>query len=419
MRRNVALSLLGLAGILAACGGSGGGPAPGSIRVTANLTAPATWAPISGLDCDYVVAANKEIEVQAALTIQPGTKVCFEANSGLEVMQTGSLNAKGVMGNRITFTGTVAAKGHWKGLAFRSNNPANELDFVDVLFAGSNDNFCCDYFEGPNISAAVLVGSNAAATATLKLTNSQISSSGNYGLYVFNSDRLESFSANTFSANNKAPVAIPITEMGKMDLASNFSGAGLTANTVNAVQVNESSPASTNVAQTVRKLDVPYAMMLGDPGSQQKYQGALTLQAGVRLEFESNTGLEITETGSLNAVGTSTDPIIFTGRVASKGYWKGIAFRSNNPANRLERAEVSYAGNNDYFCCDYFEGPNISAAVLVGSNAVKNATLALVNSTVRESDNYGVYQFDGGNAITASGNAYSNNDLGNKPVGLP
>jgi hypothetical protein len=158
--------LLGPAGILAAYGGSGGGPAPGSIRVTTDLTALATWTPISGVDCDYVVAGDKEIKVQAALAIQPGTKVCFEANSGLEVMETGSFNAKGVATNRIVFTGTVAAKGHWKGLAFRSNNPANELNFVDVRFAGSNDNFCCDYFEGPNVSAAVLVGSNAAATAT-------------------------------------------------------------------------------------------------------------------------------------------------------------------------------------------------------------------------------------------------------------
>lgn len=417
MYRSVALCLLGLAGFLASCGG---GSVPVSIRISDNLTAAATWAPIPGVDCDYVVAANKEIEVRAALTIQPGTKVCFEANSGLKVMETGSLSAKGTAADRITFTGTAATTGHWKGLAFRSNNPANELDFADVQFAGNNDTFCCDYFEGPDISAAVLVGSNATATATLKLTNSRITSSGNFGLYVFQSDRLESFAANTFSANTKAPVALPITQMGKLDSASNYSGAGLVPNTVNAVQVNQSNGSATSgVNQTIRKLDVPYAMMLGDPNSEQEYQGALTLEPEVRLEFEANTGLKIMETGSLRAVGTAAKPIVFTGRVASKGYWKGVAFRSNNPNNRLEYTEVSYAGNNDSFCCDYFEGPSISAAVLVGANGVTNATLALVNSTVRDSDNYGVYQFDGGNSVTASGNTYTNNDLGNKPAALP
>lgn len=411
------LAGLGLTGILAACGG--GSVLVQPIAISSNITVTTTWVPNTAIGCDYLVSSGKEIEVSAALTILPGTEVCFASNSGLKITETGSMTAVGTASSRIVFTGATASKGFWKGLAFRSNNPANELTFVDVLFAGSNDNFCCDYFNAVNISAAVLIGSNATATSTLKLTNSKIASSANFGLFVFNSGRISGFSSNSFSDNSKAPVAVPIIEMSKLDSASVYSGAGAVANTVNVVQVNESPSASTTVNQTIVKLDVPYAMMLGDPGTEQEYQGSLTIQPGVRLEFESNSGLEIMPSGSLNAVGTVANPIVFSGRVATKGYWKGLAFRSNNPANRLERSTIEFAGNNDNFCCDYFTGSNISAAVVVGANAVSNATLALVNSTIRDSDNFGAYQFAGGNTITASGNTYTNNDSGNNPVGLP
>lgn len=413
----VGSGLVGLLVVLSACGG-GGGSTIGSIVISADITANDSWSP-NAADCDYTIDTGKEIQVKAKLVVQAGTKVCFSANSGLVVTETGSLTAVGTNTNRITFTGTVAAKGQWKGLAFRSNDPANELSFADILYGGNDDNFCCDYFEGPNISAALLVGSNSAANASLKLANSKVALSGNFGLYVFNAGRLNGFSSNTFSDNTKAPVAVPMIEIGKLDSASNYSGTGGTANAVNAIQVNETPEANSNVNQTILKLDVPYGMMLGDPNTSQNYKGNLVVQAGVRFEFESNSGLQILETGSLNAVGTLTSPIVFTGRIATKGYWKGIAFRSNTATNRLERTEVSYAGNNENFCCDYFEGPNISAAILVGSVFVKNAKLALVNSTVRESDNYGAYQFGGGNAITASGNTYTNNDLGNNPTALP
>ncbi|AWR87172.1 hypothetical protein [Meiothermus taiwanensis] len=414
------LSVAGVLALVAGCGG-GGGTLPQPVEVSSNITTNTTWSPNPAIDCDYLVTANREIEVRAALTIQAGTKVCFGANSGLKVMETGSLNAVGSAANRIVFTGTTASRGFWKGLAFRSNNPVNELSFAEVSFAGSNDSFCCDYFVSVNdIQAAVIVGSNATSTATLKLSNSLIASSANYGLYVFGNGRLTVFSTNAFSDNTKAPVALPIIEAGKLDSGSNYSGAGLVANAVNAVQVNRISRSATNVNQTLRKLNVPYAMFLGDPNTEQEYDGALTLEPGVRMEFESNTGIKIMPTGSLNAVGTAAEPIVFTGRVAAKGFWKGLAFRSNNPSNRLERVTVEYAGNDDSFCCDYFVSVNdIRAAILVGANGVTNATLALVNSTVRESDNYGVYQFSGGNTITASGNTYQNNDLGNQPPTLP
>ena len=51
------------------------------------------------------------------------------------------------------------------------------------------------------------------------------------------------------------------------------------------------------------------------------------------------------ETGSLKAVGTAKEPIIFTGAQKTAGYWEGINFYfSNNVKNELEYINAEYGG---------------------------------------------------------------------------
>ncbi|MBN9682020.1 MULTISPECIES: hypothetical protein [unclassified Corallococcus] len=64
------------------------------------------------------------------------------------------------------------------------------------------------------------------------------------------------------------------------------------------------------------------------PDTTVEYAGALTVEPGVRLQFEAESGLRITETGSLVARGTAEAPIVFTGRTETPGYWKGISILS-------------------------------------------------------------------------------------------
>ena len=113
---------------------------------------------------------------------------------------------------------------------------------------------------------------------------------------MFNKAKLPGFAGNVFSGNQKAPVSIPLSAMGSFDSATVYSGVATGLNEPNGeafVRVTESPESDVAVAQTLRRLDVPYGIGIanGYDELQMEYQGVLTVDAGVRLEFEANTGL--------------------------------------------------------------------------------------------------------------------------------
>jgi Secretion system C-terminal sorting domain len=70
----------------------------------------------------------------------------------------------------------------------------------------------------------------------------------------------------------------------------------------------------------------------------------LTIQPGVMVKFEDNTGLEL-RNGKLIAKGTLTDSIIFTSNNASptKGIWKGIdVIGTTDPLGQGEQIKMTY-----------------------------------------------------------------------------
>jgi hypothetical protein len=62
----------------------------------------------------------------------------------------------------------------------------------------------------------------------------------------------------------------------------------------------------------------------------------LTVEPGVKIAFDANAGFFIkgvNTTGVIKAVGTSINPIIFTGATASPGFWRGISIQSKDVRN--------------------------------------------------------------------------------------
>ena len=270
-----------------------------------------------------VIRLNPEDAVVIARsTILPGTTLKFSSEGGLLITETGSLNATGTAEKPITLTGVTATTGSWLGVAFRSNDPANKLIFVNISFAGSKA-FCCDYFEAANQKASVLLGgATLASPVQVTIQNSSISRSGGYGVYLFKTGSLPGFNSNSFKANTQASVSLPLSRVDQLDTASVYSGAS-EPNTEQFVRVLESDN-DTNIAQSIKKIDVAYRMSAGVSGRDLTYKGALTINAGAILEFEADSGLSIDNTGSLTVNGTLLEPVIFKGRTATKGYWKGI-----------------------------------------------------------------------------------------------
>ncbi len=106
----------------------------------------------------------------------------------------------------------------------------------------------------------------------------------------------------------------------------------------------------------------------------------LKIKPGVTIAFETNAGLSIGDDGSLNALGTTNDPIIFTGVDKAPGAWAGIFFDSEDVKNKLSECKIEYA-SGDAFNSNGDEGGIILYA---GSKAV------IENTTIQNCDGYGI-----------------------------
>lgn len=90
--------------------------------------------------------------------------------------------------------------------------------------------------------------------------------------------------------------------------------------------------------------DVHY--VFANPGSGRirlLVDGALTVEAGTVIEFGARTLLDVSDLGSLQAIGTEQQPIVFKGQAATHGYWFGICFDNNRESN-LDFVHVLYGG---------------------------------------------------------------------------
>ncbi|NJK44460.1 MAG: hypothetical protein HC933_09390 [Pleurocapsa sp. SU_196_0] len=400
MTRTSWLACLSLGLGLSACTGGTLPPPPANCTLSSNITTPTTLSPATC--ATYLV--SKTLEVSTALTVQPGAVLQFAANAGLQILETGSLNATGTAAAPITFTGATATAGFWRGLAFRSNDPANKLVYANILFAGSTE-FCCDYFEGANQKGAVMLGgATLDSPVQVTITNTTVSRSGGYGVYLFATGTLPGFASNTFKGNTQAPVSLPVSRIGALDSASIYSG-GTEPNTEQFVRVLEADNA-TNITQTVRKLDVPYRVSAGLSGRELEYKGSLTVNAGVTLEFEADSGLFIPDTGSLTVNGTVTEPVTFRGRLSSRGYWKGINILS--VGNTITHATIRDAGSS-VFCCA--QNSDAKAGLSIGDFFSDSTASVSVSNTSFTNNVFGIFNDEAtGNVFTdGGGNTFSNN----------
>ncbi|MFT6034673.1 MAG: hypothetical protein ACI9XJ_000239 [Marivirga sp.] len=124
----------------------------------------------------------------------------------------------------------------------------------------------------------------------------------------------------------------------------------------------------------------------------------LTIEPGVIVEFVSDAYLDIS--GTLLSSGTATQKVILTGVSESKGFWSGVFIFSNNTNNLISNTEIKYAGGAA-------RGFGIASAA-VGVNS--GDRLTMTNSTISDSDGYGIY-FEGGSKVEGfENNSFLNNE---------
>ncbi len=130
----------------------------------------------------------------------------------------------------------------------------------------------------------------------------------------------------------------------------------------------------------------------------------LTIAAGTTILFTEGTRLEVGEGQSLVASGTAVEPICLTGDVAARGSWGGLLLgRTEGGEHKLDHVTVQYAGSTD---------SDVEAAAVKVVSDSREVRLSLTDSTIRESEGFGLYLVGSAELTAFSGNTLTKNTLG-------
>lgn len=109
----------------------------------------------------------------------------------------------------------------------------------------------------------------------------------------------------------------------------------------------------------------------------------LKILPGVTIEFTTDAGLKVNESGSLNVVTTSGgagDEIIFTGVDQAAGAWAGIYMQSVDVKNQLDGCKIEFAGGDAFNSNDDRGGLILYAECKVD----------IMNTTIVNCENFGI-----------------------------
>ncbi len=363
---------------------------PEFVIIETDITTPTLLKNLSD-GVDYLVKGF--LNVNAALTVEPGVRIHFDENAGFSIKSAGSINAVGIVSDSIIFTGATEVEGFWRGLLFvDSDNNINELTYCRVSYAGSSNltsevgkaNIGIGYFLNPS---------------RLKLKNSLVRNADGRGIsfdYRANA-RFPMFANNKIANNNGLAMRINVVTAGDLDANTVFSN-----NDANAVEVYSASSEKVldEDAAWVALNNVPYQIQANI-----KVKANLQINAGAILEFGSDKYMRIEGDGSLLAIGTSSSIITFTGISKTKGFWRGVYFEdSNNVINELTYVIFEYGGSS-----------NLTSQLLKSNLGIgyflNPSKLKITNVVSRESGGTGfaIDYRSNGELTTFSNNNFSNN----------
>lgn len=109
--------------------------------------------------------------IEAAITVNPGANIQFEASAEITIENSGSFSAVGTSSEPINLSGRFASAGYWRGISFSTNNPNNQLNYVNISDGGQ--------YWG-NSYSGVHLNSNG----RLEMNNTSITNSNSWGMYV-------------------------------------------------------------------------------------------------------------------------------------------------------------------------------------------------------------------------------------------
>lgn len=349
------------------------------------------------------IATDVTVSSAATLTLEACTIVELAPGASLRV--DGKLVARGALGRPVVLLARDA-QSPWRALDVRGGQL--DLEYTRVADGGLPE------AGDPELSAMVMVRGPSARQVlpepVVRMVEVQLEGSASVGLQLVDSAAFRDDSRRlTITRSALHPLALEPLAAGSVPPASSYSGNG--ADVVEVVRKQLAVP-GTDVRVTLKRLDVPYrlgakadpnpALILGNLG--EPTPATLTIEAGTVLRVRPGFRLDVVGpgpalSGSLVAVGTAQDPIVFTSDTTTPvaGDWVGLFFRGLPRADtRLEHVVVEYAGNSMTSIrgsgCGTPPAPdmaqNMGAIVVLSGAAPERAFVT--ESTIRHSASNGV-----------------------------
>ncbi|KAB2872162.1 MAG: hypothetical protein F9K37_01115 [Bacteroidales bacterium] len=273
----------------------------------------------------YVIQGSISVD-NTTLTIQPGTRIEFEAGASLHIGYYGNatLIANGTAEKPIIFTSNAStpSAGAWEGITFWSHSLNSSMKYCSVKFAGTTSKGAV------NINDAMIT-----------FSNNLIQNAKLYGLLLDDGAGFTEMNNNTIEDCGSHPIRLHAAYMHTIGTGNTFTCPDDKG--VNIV----SDDVTGNI--TWKKLNKPYYV----EGSIDIDNGTLTIEPGAVFKFNSDGVLHIGYYNNTTFIanGNSAEKILFTTSAASPsaGSWAGLHFWDDNLAtSSMTYCEVAYAGKS-------------------------------------------------------------------------
>lgn len=339
------------------------------VEISDDITEDETWT----ADNLYRVTAFIDVRSGAKLTIEPGVTVEFATDAGLNIRADNSvLVSAGTQEQPITLTGEQEKNGYWRGIRINSNSVENEITHTTIEYAGSIS--AGTYFE----AAALTIDQAKVQLADVSITNS-----GGHGIQTRRDGSQFPMQNMTFAENEDDHAYIHISQIGYVDAGSTFDGGYVTAfggGTTGDMNVSALDGAKFKIENNV------------------DFEHHVVINAGAEFEFVADAGIVVRNGAVIEAVGTESNKIVFTGTSKAAGAWRGIFIGSSSVDNIMEHVDISYGGSTTM--ATYFGKSNM---------AIDNAKITLRNVSFTGSAGYGIETRRDGSDFTLENSVFDNN----------
>ena len=267
--------------------------------------------------------------------------------------------------DQVVLTADIAQpgqEGRWNGIRIESSHPDNLIQNTLIDYGGNSD----------NQGAALFIQQGA----YVRLSNSTISNSAVDGIYLRRNASDIDMSGVTITDNKGAPVRLRPGNIKNISSNNNFTG-----NDNDYIDVtNPATDDGLDSNQTWQALDVPYRF---DLSISIEDDVELEIQAGAELQFRNGRKMDIEDSAKLTAIGTESNPIIFTSSDDTSD-WEGLMIRTDRD-NKLDHVIIEDGGSASN------SGSNDAAALEIGGGTSGTGAVQLENAEINNSSGLGIY----------------------------